>query len=340
MKQHWMNVLSDARWVGAHGIGRFAGEVLRRFPEHMQLVRGPNPLSPVDPAWLSAQAFAKRPAVFFSPGFNPPPVCPAALVFTIHDLIHIDVHGEGSLAKRLYYETVVKPACHRAHRVLTVSEYSRSRIIAWSGVPESQVVNIGNGVGPPFEPEGPRYRPDFPYALYVGNSRPHKNLQGLLVAFREVACPELRLVVAGCARAAVATEVQRLGIEKRVETMASPTDEELAAVYRGALFLVMPSLVEGFGLPALEAMACGVPVIASKNTSVPEVVGDAAISVDPLDPSGIAAAMGSLLGDDTRRDSMRRLGIDRARRFPCDEVAAKARKAIENALTAAQTRLF
>src|SRR5512140_806094 len=107
-------ILSDARWTGLHGIGRFAREVLRRLPEHRQLRTGPRPLSAADPLWLAFQVMARRPAVFFSPGFNPPPLCPTPFVFTIHDLIQLQVPDVATPAKRLYYRLVVRPASRRA----------------------------------------------------------------------------------------------------------------------------------------------------------------------------------------------------------------------------------
>jgi glycosyltransferase involved in cell wall biosynthesis len=324
-------ILSDARWSGPHGIGRFAREVLSRLPEHAQLTGGPRPLSAADPLWLSCQVVARRPAVFFSPGFNPPPLCPARLVFTIHDLIHLEMPGAAGEAKRLYYALVVKHACRRAHRVLTVSEYSRARIVAWSGLPGERVVNVGNGVGAPFDPDGPRRQPGFPYILYVGNARSHKNLDRLLPAFRELDRRDLRLLLAGAHTPALADEAARLGIGDRTVFLGTPADDELAALYRGATLLAMPSLMEGFGLPALEAMACGTPVVAACSTALPEVVGEAGVYVDPSDWRDIARGMARLLDDRDLRCRMRCLGLERARHFSWDAVAARVRAVLEEA---------
>ncbi len=310
------SVLSDARWRGAHGIGRFASEVLRRLPGHRWLKSGPKPLSLADPLWLAFQVRRLRPRAYFSPGFNPPPACPVPFVFTIHDLIQIRFAGVVSPAKRLYYECVVKPACRRAFRVLTVSEHSRLEILDWSGIPEDRVVVVGNGVGHPFLPDGPRYEPGFPYLLYVGNLRPHKNVGRLWEAFQGLRCPSLRLVLAG-PRFAPNFE------GSRVRFVGNPTDEELARLYRGALLVVVPSLVEGFGLPALEAMACGTPVLASRAASLPEVVGDAGAYMDPLDVADIRRKLDCLLGDPSRRSMMRERGIRRASLFSWTSVAEK-----------------
>jgi glycosyltransferase involved in cell wall biosynthesis len=324
-------MLSDARWQGLHGIGRFAREVLRRLPEHSLLEKGPKPLSAADPIWLTYQVMTRRPPVFFSPGFNPPPLCFAPFVFTIHDLIQIQLPDVATPAKRLYYRLVLRPACRQAFRVLTVSEYSRAQIVEWSGVPEERVVNVGNGISLPFRPEGLCYRPGFPYVLYVGNSRPHKNLDRLLLAFRGLNHSGLRLVVVGRRDSALAARLDKLELRNRTEFMGSLPDEELASVYRGAALLALPSLIEGFGLPALEALACGTPVVVSRAAALPEVVGRAGLSVDPFDVEDIRQNMERVLCDRALRTSLRTLGLERARQFSWDRVAAKVRAVLDEA---------
>ncbi len=324
-------LLCDARWVGAHGIGRFAAEVLQRLPEHRQLARGPKPLSAADPLWLAWKLAAARPRMYFSPGFNPPPPGSAPFVFTIHDLIHMQIPAEASLTKHIYYRTVVKPACRRARRVLTVSEYSREQILRWSGVRPDRVVNVGNGVGAPFSPDGPRRQNGRPYILYVGNPRPHKGLPTLLQAFRDLPDGDVRLVLAGRLGAETAEFVQSLGLGHRTEIVESPDDDELACLYRGALLLAMPSLMEGFGLPALEAMACGTPVIASRAGSLPEVMGDAGALVDPADPNALRREIERVIADPGRRAGMNARGIERARQFTWDDVAARVRSVLASA---------
>jgi glycosyltransferase involved in cell wall biosynthesis len=253
-------------------------------------------------------------------------------------LIHIESEDEESASKRLYYRLVVKPACRRAHRILTVSEYSRSRILAWSGVPEERVVNVGNGVAAPFVAEGPRYTPGFPYLLHTGNARPHKNLRRLFDAFRLLSHPDLRLVLAGCSSSAVAPMLADAGIADRTVIIPSPADDQLASIYRGATLVVVPSLIEGFGLAALEAMACGAPLVASETSSLPEVVGDAAELIDPLDSLGMAETLSRLLGQPSRREFMSVRGIARAREFSWDCVAARTRAVLEDAIETATHR--
>lgn len=327
-------VLSDGRWRGLHGIGRFASEVLRRLPEHTVLENGPRPLSPMDPVWLTCHVLTRRPAVFFSPGFNPPPVCPSPFVFTIHDLIQVQAPDATTLAKQLYYKLVIRPAARRAYRVLSVSEYSRRQIIEWSGLPEEHVVNVGNGVGPPFQADGDRYEPGFPFILYVGNFRPHKNLRRLLRAFQGLDYPDLRLLLTGNPTPPIVALVEQLGLLNRIAFLGTPSDDELSSVYRGALCLVLPSLAEGFGLPALEAMACGTPVIVSNRTALPEIAAGAGLLVDPLDIRDITQAMERMLSDSELRTTGREAGICRALQYSWNQVAARVHSVLEAALGA------
>ncbi len=326
-----LGILADGRWQGRHGIGRFATEVLRRLPRHTRLERGPKPLSLADPLWLAWQVMARRPAVYFSPGFNPPPLCPTPLVFTLHDLIHVQESEVATAVKRAFYEIIVRPAARRAFRVLTVSEDSRSRIIAWANLPEERVVNVGNGVDAPFHPEGPRYDPGYPYLLYVGNFRPHKNIPRLLQAFGRVGHPDLRLLFSGSPNDAILAPLQRFGILQKAGFLHNPPDARLASAYRGAALVVMPSLTEGFGLPALEAMACGTPVVVSRCPALLEIVGEAGLLVDPLDVRDIGNAIERALRDRELRRTLSCRGLDRAAQFSWDRVAGQVRAILEQA---------
>jgi glycosyltransferase involved in cell wall biosynthesis len=167
-----------------------------------------------------------------------------------------------------------------------------------------------------------------PYALFVGNVMPHKNLARLVEAFAHVrARRRLRLVIRGSGRpphvAALRARIDALGIRQHVDWQAWASDDELLALYRRARMLVLPSLYEGFGLPALEAMACGTPVVASTAASLPEVVGDAAVLVDPEDVASIADGMARLSGDDALANELRRRGPARARLFSWEQTGRK-----------------
>ncbi len=319
-------ILTDARWVGPHGIGRFACNVLAGLPEHSQLRSGPRPLSLLDPLWLSYQIARHRPDIFFSPAVSLPAVCFSRLVFTIHDLICVQLPAasiSSTHARKLYFRTIVKPAAQRAYRVFTVSEYSRVELIKWTGLREETIVNVGNGIDPVFRPTGRRYQPGFAYILYVGNFKPHKNVKRLLEAFAQLDYPELRLLLTGFGSPDLIAAVASLGLQQRVHFAGHLDDDRLAALYRGALLLIQPSLMEGFGLPPVEAMACGTPVVVSGVTALPEIVGDAGVFIDPLDVDDMRHAIERTISDVDLRKRLIAAGQLRAGLFRWDDVTRK-----------------
>ncbi len=327
-----MKLIVDTRWIGPHGIGRFAREVISRLPGATPIPGVLPLLHPLEPIWLSWVLVRLRPRVYFSPGFNPPLRSPVPLVFTIHDLIHLRFPEETSAHKQAYYRLVVRPAAGRAYRVLTVSEFSKREILEWAGLPKEKVLVVGNGVGSEFSSEGKRNVSGYPYLFYVGNLKPHKNLQRLLKAFaRSGLSGEVRLLCTGSPDEPSLRLIRDMGLEDCVIFKGVIPDEELPAYYRGALALVFPSLYEGFGLPALEAMACGTPVVTSGITALPEVVGDAAVVVDPYDAESIAWGIRRVVEDNALREELRRKGIERAKQFSWDRTAELTWKVLQEA---------
>lgn len=328
-------ILSDDRWCGAHGIGRFAAELRQRLPA-MRSLHVPWPLlHPLEPLLLTGVAYALRPQVYFSPGFNPPLRSPGACVFTIHDLIHLHVPAETSRAKQVYYRLVVRPAARRAFRVLTVSRYTQQALQAWTGLSSAQIQVVGNGVGAAFTPHGVVHQPGYPYLLYVGNRKPHKNVPRLLHAWGVSGLwRTCALVLTGPPDATIQQQVRALQVPGRVVYAGHLSDAALAAYYRGALALVCPSLYEGFGLPVLEAMACGTPVLASNVTAIPEVAGDAAVLVDPLDVEALAWGLRCIVDDGTLRQQLRQRGLQRAAHWTWDAVAVRVGQVLQAAAQA------
>ena len=181
-RQH-SRFLIDDRWFGDHGIGRFAREVNKRLALRLLGATG-LPWSPLDPFRLSlAMLRLPRAACVFIPGYNAPFFPFRPFLFPINDLNHIDRTENSSFLKRLYYRLVIRRACRFAFRVLTVSEYSRQRIIDWAGLDAGQVVNVGNGVDACFNPQIPLHEFSYRYLLCVSSRKAHKNEARLLEAF-------------------------------------------------------------------------------------------------------------------------------------------------------------
>ena len=324
-----MNLAVDARWLGPHGIGRYAKEVFARLPNPRALNLSTPTLHPFDPIELSARLWLERPDVFFSPGFNPPISSPCPFAFTIHDLIHLHVPGESGRFKRAYYQFVVRPAAHRARAVLTDSEFSRRQILEWSGLSPDRVQVVWCGVDETFSPHGEVYDPGFPYLFTVVNDKSHKNFAGLLEAFaRSGLAREIKLIVNRKPDLWVA-RVAELGLKGSVVFQGMIPDDRLPSFYRGATAFVFPSLYEGFGLPPLEAMACGVPVLASNRTSIPEVVGNAGVLIDPQDLEVFVGQLRRILEDADLRQKLAVAGPARAKMFTWDRTAALVRAALE-----------
>jgi glycosyltransferase involved in cell wall biosynthesis len=319
----------DTRWIGSHGIGRFALELRNRLAGFSPVGIPGKPSDPLDPLKLRKHLMQLRPELYFSPGYNVPLGNPCPFAFCIHDLNHMYVKANSSLMKRSYYRILVQPAIRRAVAVLTVSEFSRQIICEWADVDPESVVNVGNGVSEVFRPEGSRFHLEQPYLLHVGNYRPHKNFERTLEAFAASGlASEIVLLCTGAPAAQLCGLIGQLGLAERVHFAGKVTDDELAALYRGALGLVFASCYEGFGLPIVEAMACGTPVLTSSTTAMPEVAGDSAILVDPFDVGAIRDGMKRLVSDTTLRQQLRHGGLLRAKDFSSDATGTKVRNAL------------
>ena len=322
-----MSIFFDNRWIGPHGIGRFATEVNKRCRFAPFELEG-KPLDLIDPWRLRRALLAVRPKHFFSPGFNAPLGRPSSFSLTVHDLIHLEVEAERSFAKLLYYDWVVKPALKNAAVVFTVSEYSRGRIIDWSGIAPNKVVCVGNGVDSAFSPDGDTWENPRPYLLYVGNQKPHKNVEALVSAFAASSLKDdLDVLLTGELSDPVIQRIAECGVEGRVRALGLVGDGDLARLYRSAYAVVMPSRYEGFGLPLVEAMSSGAPVLTSNRTALPEVGGDAVAYFDPDDLESFVAGLNGLLDKD-HCQRLRLAGLERAKQFTWDQVASRVSGAI------------
>ena len=260
-----------------------------------------------------------------------PPLTPCKSVVTIHDCIHL--RFPQYLPHRLAYvyaRSSMWLATHRASRILTVSETSKRDILRYFRVPESRIDVIYNAIDErlgeaPTDAEvalvRERYQLNDPFVLYAGNIKPHKNLERLIDAFqmlRRGGMGNVKLLIIGdeiSKYASLRRAVHRHKLHQHVRFFGFVPDKTLASLYRLASAFVFPSLYEGFGLPPLEAMAAGTPVITSNVSSLPEVVGDAAILIDPYDPSAIADAMRRVLTDEQLHADLRAKGLMRVQEF-------------------------
>ncbi len=259
----------------------------------------------------------------------------AKLVVTMHDALPL-THPElvfPNLRGRLAWRLKEAAAARWSDRIVTVSEASRQALLAWSGWPEARIRVITEGPDPIFGPKSDGaagdavlkrlgIAPGARFLLYVGGLSPHKNLLRLIAAFARGAAADDMLVLTGDVHDVFHSHVPEIRaaitahrLEKRVLLTGYVADLDLVFLYNRAYALVFPSLLEGFGLPAVEAMACGTPVISSRAGSLPEVVGEAGIYFDPTDVGSISEAIKRLLSRPEERSALARLALDRASRF-------------------------
>lgn len=260
-----------------------------------------------------------------------PPGLRVPAVVTVHDL-SFEHHPEWMAPHdRLLFRTLVPRAVRRAARVLTVSEFTKADLVERYGVDPARVVVTHNGVDPAFRPDGPR--PDRPpYLLFVGALQPRKDLVTALEALARLPHAPPLVVVGPAKRRTdqVEAALDRLRLRARVELVGHVPADELAALYRGAEALVFPSLFEGFGLPVLEAMASGTPVVTTTTSALPEVAGDAAVLVPPSDAAALAEGIEQAL---SRAPELRAAGLARAASFRWDALAATTRRVYEEVLS-------
>jgi glycosyltransferase involved in cell wall biosynthesis len=262
-------------------------------------------------AALPAKARRDHVDVLHCPSQRAPVYPSVPLVVTIHDLAVMRHPETFNRWTRIYSRALLPRVVRAAQRVIAVSEFTRSELHELLDVPEDKVRVIPNAVGPPFEAEGKAAEGD--YVLAVGTLEPRKNLDRLVGAFQRAGLNGTRLLVTGQRGWG---NVEPAG--KSVQWLGFVPDEELARLYRGARCVAYVSAYEGFGLPVLEAMACGAPVVAASTGAAPEVADQAAVLVDPLDDDAIAAGIVEAID---RADELRERGLKRAGEFDWKRVA-------------------
>jgi glycosyltransferase involved in cell wall biosynthesis len=270
------------------------------------------------PLALPRAARKRRVDILHCPTFRAPLSTAMPLVVTVHDLAVLRHPGMFNQWSRHYSRLAVPRVAQAARLVIAVSEFTRRELVELLRVPEERIRVIPNAVAAPFAPEGPRVEGD--YVLAVGTLEPRKNLARVVEAAKQIGA-ELRVVGA---RGWGTVGVNGAG----VRWLGFVDDDELAALYRGARAVAYPSLYEGFGIPVLEAMACGAPVVTSAGGATEEVAGNAAVLVDPRDTTAIATGIEEAAA---RASELREKGLARAREYSWDDVARRTRAVYEEA---------
>jgi len=256
-------------------------------------------------------------------------------VITLCDVFPLSIPGYSANLETLIYKYWLPRIVPTLDKVITISHHSKKDICEYLNMPESKISVTHLATDHRFRPLPDEFIAPIlakhnlhqPYILYVGSIEPRKNLIRLLEAYAELnkKLPHYRLVIVGARNywksSPVAETVEQLQIQDKVFFTGYISDEDLPAVYNGADLFCFPSLYEGFGLPVLEAMACGTPVVTSNTSSLPEVAGDAALLVDPYQVEEITTAMQTVLEDAALALELKEKGLKRAKQFTWEKTA-------------------
>jgi glycosyltransferase involved in cell wall biosynthesis len=268
--------------------------------------------------------------LFFSPYYKVPLLTRSKTVITLFDITYLMISPyKDKLSNRLYIRNFLKHAVRKADKIITSSNYSLREISSKLNIPEEKISIVPIGVGDNFKPVRDRtvlkqikekHGIKNKYILYIGNFSPHKNLKKLIDAYNllpDRIKKEYHLVLGGGKAEELKTAYDHSDISKlqSITILGQPSDEDLPALYSGAQLFIFPSLYEGFGLPPLEAMACGCAVASSNTSSMPEVLGDASLFFNPSDAQEISRAIEQMLEDEKLRNEFRQKGLARAEHF-------------------------
>ncbi len=315
-------------------------QILSGLPENFHPVVQRSPVYSLrELVGLSWQLWRQRVDLYHATHYVLPWVVPCRAVVTIHDIIHL-LYPE-YLPNRLaffYAEWMIRRSLQRGDRIIAVSHNTRADLLQYFNVDGAKIEVIHNGIDDSFRQTQTREEIDLtlrelgierPYLLFVGNPKPHKNLDNVVKAYaRALQLQDFphRLVCVGDRDGMefkIRQRAEQLGIRERIRLLGHLPQEALPKVYQGAELFLYPTLYEGFGLPVVEAMASGTPVITSNTSSLKEIGAGYANLVNPLDIDGMARAILQCVRDEEYRVSLRKLGRRRAQDFRCDFMAQK-----------------
>lgn len=287
-----------------------------------------------------------RPDVLHVPAFAAPIGWHGPLVLTVHDLSFLQVPDQSSLYARLYWQYLLRESSRRAQRIIAISEKTHDELVSYWGIEKDRIRLVHNALRPSLQfseisAEDIRLvqqRYGMRYLLHPGRIMPRKNIEKLVEAFEMVAArfDDVHLVLtggAGYGSKEVLQQIARSAYRNRIHQPGWVSDHELSILYAGASVLVFPSKHEGFGLPIVEAMACGTPVVASPEAASREIAGEAVVRADCSQSSLLAEAIVQVLSDETLRERMIELGRIQAQSFTVEECARATIRAYQEALS-------
>lgn len=282
--------------------------------------------------------------VFWTPHFNAPllPIKAKKRIVTVHDVNHLSNPEYFSFTKRILAKVLYKNAVYRSHHIFTVSDFSKSEILKFFSINPNTIKVVYCGVAQNFAKQTSNdVKIELPqnYLLYVGNVKPHKNLITLLKAYsllNEKIKQSYKLVILGKKEGFITEDrqvfkfIEENNLHKFIHFTGFIPDKAVPLVYKKASLFVFPSLYEGFGLPILEAMSSGVPVLSSNKASLPEVAGEAALYFDPTNPINLKEHMIRLLEDQALTNELVQKGFEQAKKFDWQKSIDKHVKVLKN----------
>jgi len=290
------------------------------------------------------KAVSERLDLLHGTAFVTPYRSPCPTVVTVYDLSFIHFPDHFARMQRLYLSNQTRRSCLGSRRVITISESSRQDVHKSFGVPLERIDVVNPGVDGRFQPlsssevESFRRQNELPerFILHVGTLQPRKNIPLLLEAFARLGMPDMKLVLIG-GKGWMSEEVFRrvevLGLSEKVRFTGYVPDCDLPLWYNAADLFIFPSIYEGFGMPVVEAMACGTPVVAAGSSAIPEAAGGAALLFDPMKAAELADRMTAVLFDVGLSDRMREQGIEQASRFSWQRAGRETAEVYQRALS-------